>query len=142
VSSRRSAIQPVQAAVFTHLAGDTTLTGLAPVYDQVPQGTSYPYVEITELVETLDNTEGQQGRQVMVTVSAWDQTPGYKPLELILDNLLRLLDEDSVATLGGSGWTIWHNEVVRDNVVKEPDGITRQLMVECQIMITRDALGE
>lgn len=141
MTARRSAIGLVQRAVYQHLIADGPLMALAPVFDQVPQATAYPYIEIAELIETLDDTEGQQGRQIMVSVFAWDQTPGYKLLEDILDALLRLMDEDMIATVSGSGWTIWHNECVRDEVSKAPDGITRQLAVQVQVMVTRDELG-
>jgi Protein of unknown function (DUF3168) len=142
MAPRRSSTGMVQAAVYTHLAGDSSLMALAPVFDQVPQGQAYPYIEIAELIETPDNTEGQQGRQVMVTIFAWDQTPGFKLLEEILDNLLRLVDEDIIPTVAGSGWSIWSNEYVRDEATKMPDGLTRQLAVQIQVSTTRDALGE
>jgi hypothetical protein len=142
MSSDRSAIGVVQASVYQYLHADTTLMALAPVFDQVPQGQPYPYLEITDLVETLDDTIGEQGRSITVTISAWDQTPGYKLLEQILDNLIRLLDEGLIPTVSGSGWTIWNNIYVRGEVSKLPDGITRQVMTETQIMVTKDDLSE
>src|SRR6266702_4171712 len=136
--ARRSAIGPTQTAVYRHLHGDGPLTALAPVYDYVPAVTPFPYVQIGELIETPDNTEGEQGRDVTVTVFAWDQAPGFAGLELILDHLLRQLDEADIPAAPSQGWSIWQNRVVRDEVVRLPDGITRQLSVQVSVSTTRD----
>lgn len=140
---RRSAIGPVQAAVYQWLAADTTLTNLAKVYDYVPQGTKPPYIEISELIETPNNTEGQQGREILVTIFAWSKQPGFKELEAILDSLLRLLDEDTIPVSSPSqGWTLDWNQVIRDEVLRLPDGITRQLGIQVQVLAVRDLPGE
>jgi uncharacterized protein DUF3168 len=141
--SRRSALQPVQTAVYQWLVADAALTALAPVYDQVPQPTAFPLIELSSFVEAPDNTEGEQGRMVTVTIFAYDQTPGYKLLEQILDNIMRLLDEDEIPdATPDQGWDIWHSAFTRAEVMRLPDGITRQLSAQFEVGVTRNALGE
>jgi hypothetical protein len=135
--SRRTAIGAVQAAVYAHLVADVALADLAPVLDFVPEGTAFPYVELSEFVELPDSTLGTQGRSVLVTVFAWSQQPGFLLLERIIDNLMRLLDEDQIADVAGSGWTVFDNEVVRSEVVRLPDGVTRQAAVQVRVSAAR-----
>lgn len=104
-----------------------------------------PYVEITEVISTPSNTEGTQGRDVLVTLFAFSKSPGFLELEEILDNLMRLLDEDVIADASPyPGWHINWNQVTREEVIRIPgaEGMTRQLAMQVQVIATRDVPGE
>lgn len=134
-----SPLGPVQVAIYTWLANDSALTALAPVYEEVPQSTPFPYIEIAELVATPDNVLGPSGRQVVVSIFAFSQSPGFKELQTILQRLMYLLDEVEIPNTSAAmnpslGWMIWNNMVVTEETIKLP-GIptTRQLAVRVQI---------
>lgn len=107
-----TALVEVQAAIFTILKGDTgagglvELTGGAPgrIYDKVPQSKTYPYVELGELEETPANIFGATGRMVLVTLHAYSTYSGYKELEQILERVILLLGEITLADT--ANWTM------------------------------------
>lgn len=145
--AERSPLGPLQQAVYTWLANDPALAALAKVYDQVPQSTTFPYVEIGELSSVRDPTLGRADRLATVTVFAWSQAFGYKQLEDILEELLRLLDEEDIPNTSAAmdpslGWQVAYNLVNLEEVSRLPDGITRQLAVRCQILTQKIDQGE
>lgn len=121
---------PLQAAMYTRLSGDATLTttlGCA-VYDEVPStadGTpnpSYPYVEFGEDTQVPNETMGTTGRDVVVTVRVWSRTRGFKQTKQIRNRLDLLLDRWQPTV---SGWNA--TEMLFDGAesFRDEDGITR-----------------
>ncbi len=90
---RRLAIEPVIAAIVTTLRGSTGLTPLVTgVYNNVPQGTVYPYVEVTAPTTRRLDTWGRFGLQALVDVKVISQGEGDRDGTRILDQCIRALD--------------------------------------------------
>lgn len=129
----RSALAPVQKAVYETLHGDSGLTALAEVYDEVPEGTAFPYIELGDFIETADDTLGEIGRQVTVGIDVWSQSPGYMQIEAIGEELLRLLDEGQPAD--PTGWHVVDSVYFQGGLTREGDGITRHGRFEFRILV-------
>lgn len=156
--SNRSPLLPTQKAMYTYLSADTGLANalqnfysdatrpLIKVYDQVPEGTPYPYVEIFRVEATKDDTLGDIGRDMSVDILAYSQAPGYQELQVIQQELARLLDEQTMPNTTAAfdpanGWAVdWH--LIKMEELVRLDGITRQLQVQVSLLVHRIALGE
>jgi hypothetical protein len=101
-----SSLKAVQDAIFGVLHGDATLLALAPVYNDVPDGTAYPYVEIGTATErpwhTLGGATSGIGWNATVTVHIWSRYQGDLEALNILTRVTALLN---FATLAVTGFT-------------------------------------
>ena len=126
-----SALIPVQTLVYATLTGDATLKALAPTYDEVPTTAVFPWVLITDIKETPDDALGEVGRMLVVGIDAWSQIKGFKELESIAEEVIRLLDTDQLGN--PTGWQLDHC-IYRDGLFdREPDGITRHVRMNFEM---------
>jgi hypothetical protein len=126
-----SAILPVQAQVYTTLANDPALKALSPVFDEVPTKAVFPWVLITDIREKPDDTLGTVGRALVVGLDAWSQVEGFQELEQIAEEVIRLLDIDTLPD--PTGWTTDHSLYLSGFFDREADGITRHVRLEFDI---------
>jgi hypothetical protein len=131
-----TAMAAVQATVIALLGGDSILTGLAPVYDAVPEGRSYPYIEIGDIVETPNNVFGKNGRSLLVVISAFSDVPGFKEVEAILERLNVLLDDTLLPD--PAGWKCWMSAYESGTAQKEFDTVElRHLIANYRIEVSQ-----
>lgn len=130
-----SALSPVQALVYGVLGGDATLTAIGPVYDHVPEQTSFPYVSLSDFRETVDDTLGMLGRKIEATIEAWSQAEGYKELETMANRIIELLDTDGLAD--PTGWTMVSSIYALGTLGREVDGLTRHGTLTFEILVTQ-----
>ncbi|MEV4672166.1 DUF3168 domain-containing protein [Actinomadura sp. NPDC049382] len=92
---------PIQEAVYDVLTGDATLTGLIEgVFDEIPEGTPYPYVVIGEALEQPDNSHDRFGRQTVLTLHVWTDYRGFSKATEITSRLVSLLDHQPLTIPG------------------------------------------
>jgi len=92
---------PVQRAVYAALTADTELMeSVTGVYDDVPEGTAYPYVRIGEALETPDNTHGAFGRQTVLIIHVWSEYRGFAETTDIAGRVVSLLDHQPLTIAG------------------------------------------
>jgi hypothetical protein len=118
VTTGKSALAAVHAAVYSVLKNDATLAALAPggVWDHVPQDPTWPYLRIGGMAEKPDDTMGRQGRAVAFVVHAWSQYRGVSEGYTLVDRVIALL---RYADLTLTGWT--HNGTKHEGTeVDEP----------------------
>lgn len=103
VTTGKSALTAVHAAVYSVLKNDASLTTLAPggVWDHVPQDPTWPYVRIGGVVEDPEDTMGRQARRVTLIVHAWSQYAGVSQAYGIIDRVIALL---RYVALSPTGW--------------------------------------
>lgn len=121
-----TAMFAVQAQVFTTLnvAAVTNVFGGSPtvaVYDLVPEGKAFPYVEIGEIEEVLDNTFSKQGRNLLVSLHIYSEAAGYQEAEKILEQMNILLDETLLPD--PVGWHTQSNDYEIGSLQKEFDAV-------------------
>lgn len=115
MSTGKTALTAVQAAVMAHLANDATLMAAVPggVWDYVPEDPVWPYVclESAEEVgaDTMGDGAGSQGRMVTLTFVVFSNYQGRKEQFEIVDHLIRLLRETRLSITGWMQLATWHD---------------------------------
>lgn len=99
-----SATGAVQAALYARL-NVASVTNLAPVYDEAPEGTAFPYVLIGDVTERADNRMGGKvGKDLTLQVHAWTDKRGFDALHAIINAVDDLLDNYTGLTV--TGWVV------------------------------------
>lgn len=91
------AAQPIQKALYSLL----TTAGLT-VYDEVPVKPSWPYVTISDAVETPDNTLSTHGRENIVNLHIWSKYPGNKETQDKALTIIQKIDKQTLSLTGAS----------------------------------------
>jgi hypothetical protein len=121
-----SALLAVQTALYTALTSDVTLSGLAGIYDEVPEGVTFPYIVIGDAVETPANAHNEFGSRVAATIHAFSEYRGYAELLPIIDRLMSLLDHQALTIAGRDLVAIRHEQTV---LMRDPDPDVRHAVV-------------
>ena len=114
----------LQTAVFAKLSTDSNLTTTlgAKVFDDIPEETPYPYVQLGEDVAIDYSTKDQTGSEVSVNVDVWSRYRGSLEAKNIMDRVHTLL-HDSSLSVAGSNFINMRFEF--SDIIRDPDGITR-----------------
>ena len=114
----------LQEAIYTRLNNDSTLTSTygASVYDEVPEGSSFPYVTIGETTALDYSTHDVDGSEQTMTLHVWSQYRGAKETKNILDRLHDLLHNYSLSVTGAN---LINLRLEFSDLLRDPDGITR-----------------
>ena len=98
-----SASWALQQAVFAALAEDAALLALLGgprIYDDVPQGTAFPYVTFA-LSQVRDwSTSTEAGAEHTLTLHVWSQAKGRKETHEIMSALGSALHEQPLSLTG------------------------------------------
>lgn len=93
-----SPLDEIQAAVYALLSADATLDALITgVFDEVPEGTAYPYVVIGEAMELPANAHDRYGHETTVTLHVWSDARGFTEAKQIASRLVTLLDHQPLS---------------------------------------------
>ena len=136
----RSPVHPVQVAIYQRLTGDAALAGLVTgVYDEVPEGTAYPYVRIGDHLSIDDNAHGQYGREIPSTIHIWTQARGNAQGQDIANRIVELLDHQHRAL---SALLAGHRVVsIRcefDQALKDPNPELRHHVLRFRIITSQE----
>lgn len=133
----------LQKAIVAKLRGDSALLALtgplpapavgARVYDNVPAGTSTPYVNIRSLQAIEDGADGVDGQEIFIDLDAWSNEPGKvqvlhmaRAVRLALNFAALVLDEPYALV------EITH----RDTQVDPPsDGVTNRARMTFRALV-------
>lgn len=112
----------IQTAIYTLLKNDTTLMALITgVFDSVPQGTLYPYITISDLVNKDWGSNTFDGVDGYMNVSVWSQQFSSLETKQIMARLYTLLHNISLTVIGFSACLIRFDT---ENIMLDPDGVT------------------
>ena len=114
----------LQTAIYTKLSTDSNLTTTlgASVFDDIPENTPYPYVQLGEDTAIDYSTKDQTGSEVTVNVDVWSRYRGSLQAKNIMDRVHTLL-HDSSLSVTGSNFINMRFEF--SDIIRDPDGITR-----------------
>ena len=114
----------LQKAIFTALNGNTSGVNGAnvPVYDDVPQGTSYPYVLIGEETTANNGSKTLDGVEHTQTIHVWSQYRGRREIKEIMGSVYENLHNADISV---SGATLVNCRQEFSTTLAENDGITR-----------------
>ena len=114
----------LQEALYARLNNDSTLTDTngASVYDEVPEGSSFPYVVIGETTALEYGTKDVDGSENTVTIHVWSQYRGAKETKNIMDRIHDLLHDYNLSVTGANLINLRFEFL---DLIRDPDGITR-----------------
>ena len=94
----------LQEALYTRLNNDSTLTSTlgSSVYDEVPEGSSFPYVVLGETTAIEYDTKDVDGSDSTIMFHIWSQYRGAKETKNIMDRLHDLLHDYSLSVTGAN----------------------------------------
>lgn len=124
----------LQEAIYSRLSNDSTLTDTngASVYDEVPEGSSYPYVTIGESTALDYSTKDVSGSEQTLTLHVWSQYRGSKETKNIMDRLHDLLHNYSLSVTGAN---LINLRLEFSDLLRDPDGITRHGVVRFRAVL-------
>lgn len=120
-----NSLEQLQPAILAKLKGDATLMGMVTgVFDDVPQGQSFPFIQVGTATETPRNTFGRKGREATITLDIFSRYQGFKEALQIYSRVDELLDGEPL-TLQSYQLVFLQNDGM--NTILGPDGITRHI---------------
>ncbi len=114
----------LQSTIYSTLSGDSNLTTAlgASVFDDVPESTSFPYVQIGEDNVTQFDTKDVDGSETTLTVHIWSEYKGSKETKQIMDRVHDLLHDSNLSV---SGFNLINLRFEFSDIMRDPDGKTR-----------------
>ena len=127
----------LQQSIFTTLTGGT-LTDVdgtsitSKVYDDVPEGTTYPYVVMGEETAIPIGAKDTDGHEHTLTIHVWSQYRGRKEIKNIMSQIYTLLHNVAISVTGASLVNIRHEF---ERTLLEQDGITRHGVIRFRAVV-------
>lgn len=114
----------LQKSIFTKLNGNVDgLSGAnISVYDDIPQDTVYPYVQIGEETAVNDGTKTLDAVEHTLTIHVWSQYRGRREIKTIMKSVYDLLHNTAISVSGASLVNVRQEF---STTLAENDGITR-----------------
>ena len=114
----------LQSTIYSTLSGDSNLTTTlgASVFDDVPESTSFPYVQIGEDNVIEFDTKDVNGSETTLTLHIWSEYKGSKETKQIMDRVHDLLHDSSLSV---SGFNLINLRFEFGDIMRDPDGKTR-----------------
>ena len=114
----------LQKSIFTALNGNVTgvCSANIPIYDDVPEGSVYPYVVIGEETTSNNGTKTLDGVEHTITLHVWSQYRGRREIKEIMQSVYEKLHNTAITVTGASLVNIRQEF---SNTLAEQDGITR-----------------
>lgn len=114
----------LQAALVARLAADTDLAALVSgrIYDEPPQGVTFPYVRLGNMVVEPFRTDDRAAWRLTVRIDAYSRpVAGRVQATQIAEAVIASLDEQAVTVTGfRHAWTLFETSTVS----REGDGKT------------------
>jgi hypothetical protein len=114
----------LQKAIYAKLNGNVDgLDGAnIPVYDDVPQQSNYPYVQMGEETSANNGTKTLDGVEHTLTMHIWSQYRGRREIKTIMKSVYDLLHNTAISVTGASLVNVRQEF---STTLAENDGITR-----------------
>ena len=127
----------LQQSIFTKISSGT-LTDVSgksitsKVFDDVPEGTAYPYVVIGEETATNIGTKDNDANEHTLTIHVWSQYRGRKEIKNIMSQIYTILHNTDITVSGASLVNVRHEF---EQTLLEADGITRHGVMRFRVVI-------
>lgn len=124
----------LQKAIFTKLNGSVDgLDGAnIPVYDDVPQQSNYPYVQMGEETSANNGTKTLDGVEHTLTMHIWSQYRGRREIKTIMKSVYDLLHNTAISVTGASLVNVRQEF---STTLSENDGITRHGVIRFRAVV-------
>ena len=124
----------LQSTIYSALNNDNTLTSTlgVGVFDEVTEGTTYPFVAIGEDTVTDFGTKTEDGGQFTINIHVWSQYTGSKETKNIMDRIHDLLHDSNLSV---TGFNLVNLRFEFSDILRDPDGITRHGVMRFRAII-------
>jgi len=124
---------PFRNAIYSKLNDDATLSGLITgVYDDVPEGTAYPYVVIGDDTAVNSGSKTIDGNEHTLNIHVWSRYRGKKEAVEIMERIYTLLHNVDISLSGASLINIRQEF---NTVLVDADGITRHGIIRFRAVV-------
>lgn len=99
INNRQSPKWQIQTAVFGQFAVSEPLAAIpCEIYENVPQGVTYPYIELLYFTEDNANTYGGAGKELTMTLNVFSEKGNEElfAIESIIDSILDAVKKDKL----------------------------------------------
>ncbi len=127
----------LQTAIYSTLTSGT-LTDISgtsitsKVYDDVPEGTAYPYIVIGEETAIPTGAKDTDGHEHTLTFHVWSQYRGRKEIKQIMEQIYTILHNVAISITGATLVNIRHEF---ERTLLESDGITRHGVIRFRAVV-------
>ncbi|ASF27847.1 tail protein [Bacillus amyloliquefaciens] len=129
----RSALWPLQAALFKRLSTDEELNGrVTGVFDAVPKDQQKPYVTMGDDDVSPFKTKTSSGEEINVVLHCWSGYNGKKEAIEILSLMLQALTSRPLTV---EGFSLCRSEMRSMQVITDIDGYTRHGILRMRFTI-------
>jgi hypothetical protein len=119
----------LNSANITDEAGNA-ITG---VFDDVPEGTAYPYIVIGDDTATNISAKGLDIHEHTLNIHIWSQYRGRRDIKEIMQRVYTALNDVTLSVSGALGINIKHEF---DTTIVEGDGITRHGIMRFRAVVS------
>ena len=127
----------LQKTVFSALnSGNITdydSTAITGVFDDVPQGTAYPYIVVGEETAIDVSSKDRDIFEHTLTVHVWSQYRGRRDIKVIMKQVHDILHDSSLTVSGGS---MVNMRQEFQTTLLEGDGITRHGVIRFRAVVS------
>jgi hypothetical protein len=119
----------LQGAIVSRLKADATLGALIGprVYDQPPDGATYPYFTIGEAQFLRDDATCVSGGKIYLTMHAWSRAVGFPEVKRIADAVVESVHLAPITLPTNHLISIMHRQT---DVFRDPDGLTSHAVIK------------
>lgn len=126
---------PLQQAIFSELNG-AGITGegsvSVSVYDDVPEGATYPYIVIGEETANNVSVKDKDAHEHTLTLHVWSQYRGRKEIKTIMQEIYTELHDNAISVSGAS---LVNLKQEFERTLMESDGITRHGVIRFRAVV-------
>ena len=127
----------LQKTIFTLLNSasitDHAGSAITGVFDDVPEGTAYPYIVLGEDTSISISTKDKDIHEHTLTIHVWSQYRGQKDVKTIMKQVFDTLHNSVISVSGASGINC---EQEFSQTLLEGDGITRHGIMRFRAVVS------
>lgn len=128
-----TALLSIQKDIYDSLRINSNLKDLnASVYDYVPVKEDFPYIVIADGTENPENTFNKKGKEVTFRIHIWSRYNGFRECYKIEEEIKKELDFTDISI---NDYDLIYIKQEDSNSIKDPDGVTRQLVLNYRIIV-------
>lgn len=124
----------LQAAIVPRLKNDTALIALVNkrVFDEIPADATFPYLSVGGGQQNGDDTDCSDVSEIFFQIHAWARPPGAGSSVKKIAGAIRDAMKEPIAL---TNFEVQVQEYQQTQWLDDPDGLTRQAMVEYRFII-------
>jgi hypothetical protein len=126
----------IQVAIDNRLYNDTNVTSrVTGIYDEVPDGTTFPYISYGYPTDTAFDTKQTDGAETIFQIDVWSRN-GKKEVSDISGAIQNSLKEP----LSVSGFSVPIFDLDFQQILDDPDGETKHGVLQYRILIYKEVI--